>query len=193
MNENPIDALYPDDMPSAPAVDSPEIKPVDERMAEPEAALPAPERYELKLDGLTLDPKLLAEAEPVFRELGLSNKQANALLPIAPKLMESAQEAVIQKLIDGGAKQRTEWLNAFVNDPDIGGAKRGESERLAAKGMAAMGFGKDHPFRAALNETGFGNHPDMIRMLRWIGEMSNQAKPGGGGDVPAWEAMYPNG
>ena len=151
-----------------------------------------PERYELRLDGLTLDEKLISEAEPIFRELGLSNKQANALLPIAPKLMESAQETVIQKLIDEGAKQRKAWLGAFVNDREIGGTHRAESERLAQKGLDAMGFGKDHPFRQALNETGFGNHPDMIRILRWVGTMSHQ-KGNQGDPVPAWKAMYPEG
>jgi hypothetical protein len=141
--------------------------------------LPAPERYVLKLEGVNLDPKLPAEAEPVFREMGLSNKQANALLPIAPKLMASAQEQVIQKLIEEGAKQRKAWLESFNSDRDLGGANRAESARLAQLGLEKMGMGKDHPFRAALNETGFGNHPDMIRILRWIG--SSGAHKGSGG------------
>jgi hypothetical protein len=193
MNDDPIDALYPDDAPGGPAVDGFEAKPAGDPTAEPETAFPAPERYELKLEGLTLDPKLLAEAEPVFREMGLSNKQANALLPIAPKLMASAQEQVIQKLIDEGSKQRNAWLEAFNNDRELGGANRSESARLAQLGLEKMGIGKDHPFRAALNETGFGNHPDMIRILRWVGSTAAQGGRGGARSVPAWKAMYPDG
>lgn len=167
----------------------------------------APEKYELALDGVELDAALLAEAEPIFRELDLSNDQANALLPLAPKLMEQAQQASLQAMIDAGAQQRKAWLDAFVADPEIGGAKREETQHLAAKGLDALGFkntgfGEDgkqpHPFRAALNQTGFGNHPDMIRAFRAIGQMAGEdglfarENPGVKEEIPAWKAMYPN-
>ena len=163
-----------------------------------EAPAGPPEKYELTIEGVTLDEGLVAEAEPIFRELGLSNDQANALLPLASKLMEKAQEASIQAMIDAGAQQRKGWLDAFHADPDIGGAKREETEHLAAKGLDALGFAKGHPFRAALNETGFGNHPDMIRAFRRIGEMVGEdglfARENAGDrkEVPAWKALYPN-
>ncbi|MBB3956849.1 hypothetical protein [Novosphingobium sediminicola] len=140
----------------------------------------APEAYELALEGVALDADLVAAAEPIFRELDLTNDQANALLPLAPQIMEKAQSSVVQHLIEQGAAQRKGWHDAFKADPDIGGAKMEESAHLAAKGLDALGFkatgfGEDgkapHPFRAALNETGFGNHPDMIRAFRALGEM----------------------
>jgi len=167
----------------------------------------APEKYELALEGIDLDPELVAEAEPILRDLNLTNDQANALLPLAPKIMEKAQAALTQQLLDAGASQRKAWLDAFAADPDIGGAKREESTHLAAKGLDALGFrntgfGEDgkspHPFRAALNETGFGNHPDMIRAFRALGEMAGEdglfarSNSGVREDVPAWKAMYPN-
>jgi len=169
-----------------------------EAPAAAEAPAGPPEKYELAMEGVTLDEGLVAEAEPIFRELGLSNDQANALLPLAPKLMEKAQEASIQAMIEAGAAQRKGWLDAFHADPDIGGAKREETEHLAAKGLVALGFAKGHPFRAALNETGFGNHPDMIRAFRRIGEMVGEdglfARENAGErkEVPAWKALYPN-
>lgn len=169
-----------------------------EAPAAAEAPAGPPEKYELAMEGVTLDEGLVAEAEPIFRELGLSNDQANALLPLAPKLMEKAQEASIQAMIEAGAAQRKGWLDAFHADPDIGGAKREETEHLAAKGLDALGFAKGHPFRAALNETGFGNHPDMIRAFRRIGEMVGEdglfARENAGErkEVPAWKALYPN-
>lgn len=174
------------------AVEAPAAKAAVEAPAGP------PEKYELAMEGVTLDEGLVAEAEPIFRELGLSNEQANALLPLAPKLMEKAQEASIQAMIDAGAQQRKGWLDAFHADPDIGGAKREETEHLAAKGLDALGFAKGHPFRAALNETGFGNHPDMIRAFRRVGEMVGEdglfarENTGDRKEVPAWKALYPN-
>lgn len=162
-----------------------------------EAPAGAPEKYELALEGVDLDPELVSEAEPILRELGLTNEQANALLPIAPKIMEKAQNATMQALLDAGAQQRKGWLDAFAADPEIGGNKREETEHLAAKGLDALGYGKDHPFRVALNESGFGNHPDMIRAFRRFGEMAGEdgmfarSDAGAREDLPAWKVMYP--
>jgi hypothetical protein len=49
-----------------------------------EAAVGAPERYELAVpDGFEkLDEAMVAEAEPVLRELNLSNEAANKLVPV---------------------------------------------------------------------------------------------------------------
>lgn len=158
-----------------------EVKDATEEVVEAPAG--APEKYELALEGFEMDGELLAEAEPLLRELNLSNEAANKLLPIVPKVMEKAQNAAIQSLIDAGAQQRKDWLDAFAADPEIGGAKREETEHLAAKGLDALGFtltghGEDgkqpHPFRKALNESGFGNHPDMIRIARRLGEMVSE-------------------
>lgn len=152
----------------------------DQVEAAAEAPVGAPEKYELALEGFEMDQELLAEAEPLLRALNLSNEAANKLLPIVPKVMEKAQNVAIQTLIDAGAQQRKDWLDAFAADPEIGGAHREETEHLAAKGLDALGFtltghGEDgnqpHPFRKALTESGFGNHPDMIRIARRLGEL----------------------
>lgn len=177
----------------------PEVKAEGEGGGDAEAVpAGAPEAYELTLEGVTLDPELVAEAEPIFRDLNLTNDQANALLPLAPKLMEKAQNAVVQQMIEQGAQQRKAWLDAFNADPDIGGGKREETIHLAAKGLDALGFKDGHPFRAALNETGFGNHPDMIRAFRQIGQMVSEdglfvrENSGARDTIPAHKALYPN-
>lgn len=146
---------------------------------ENEAPEGAPEKYELSLkadDGtdITLDDELVAEADPVLRDLNLSNEQANKLLPLATKMLANGQQSAIQQVIDAGAAQRKEWLDAFKADPDIGGSNRKDTEAKAAVGLDAMGFTKDHPFRKALDETGFGNHPDVIRTFRQLGELAGE-------------------
>lgn len=133
-----------------------------------------PEKYELALEGVEIDAAMLEEATPILQELKLSNDQANTLLPVAAKLVTQAQEKTLQALVDAGAAQRKDWFDAFVADPDIGGAKREETEHLAAKGLDALGYAKGHPFRVALTESGFGNHPDMIRAFRALGEMTGE-------------------
>lgn len=146
----------------------------------------APERYEFAMEGVELDPAMMREAEPILRELNLSNEGANKLLPVANKLVSSTQDRMMQAMIDAGAKQRKDWLTAYHSDPDIGGARRVETQRLAEAGMTAAGFKAGHPFRQMLTESGLGNHPDMIRTFRRLGELAaggGAAAPGEGPDT----------
>ncbi len=158
-----------------------------------------PEKYEISLgEGVSLDADVLTAADPILRELGLSNEAANKLAPLAQQVAERTQAGLLQQLQDAGAAQKKEWFDAFVADPEIGGPKREETERLSAKALDALGFVKGHPFRQALTDSGFGNHPDMIRAFRRLGEMVGEdntfTRPGvGSTDKPVWERMYPNG
>jgi hypothetical protein len=156
----------------------------------------APEKYELALEGVTLDAEMVAEAEPILRELNLSNDDANKLLPMAAKLVDKTQANTLQMLADAGAQQKKDWLDAFKADPEIGGPKREETEHLAAKGLDALGYVDGHPFRRALTESGFGNHPDMIRAFRRVGELvgedGNFVQPDGAArnEVPTEKRWY---
>jgi hypothetical protein len=180
MNDNPqtppAEATTPAAPPPAPSgagwYSSPEQAAEPATEAESNTAPSGvPEKYELALEGVDLDPAMLSAAEPVLRELGLSNDGANKLLPVANKLVRSTQDRALQDIIDAGAKQKKEWLDAYNADPALGGAARGETQRLAEQGMTAMWFKADHPFRRILTESGFGNHPDMIRTFRRLGEL----------------------
>ncbi|WP_341896463.1 hypothetical protein [Sphingobium sp. YR657] len=131
-----------------------------------------PEAYELTPpEGLTIDADLLAEATPIFKEAGLSNDQAQAILPAAKSLMEKTQNATVQALIDSGNQQRKAWLDAAKADEQIGGNKWDASLASSAKALDALGHPEGSDFRKALNETGFGNHPEMIRIFARLGEM----------------------
>lgn len=142
--------------------------------AETAEVVGAPEKYELAAEGIDLDPALVTEAEPVLRELNLTNEQANKLLPMAAKLTETAQAKTIEQLTALGAQQKADWLEIAKKDEAIGGPKWDETLGLAAKGMDELGFGKDHPFRKALNETGFGNHRDVLFTFRTLGELVSE-------------------
>ncbi len=167
----------------------------------PSVAAPAsrtPERYDLALEGFTIDPALVQNADPVLRDIGLSNDAANKLLPVARDIMARTQESLVRQIADAAAAQKKTWHEAFVADPEIGGARRSETEHFAAKALDALGYAQGHPFRQALNESGFGNHPDMIRAFRRLGELVGED----GGFVrpttassrnrPVWERLYPN-
>lgn len=172
-----------------------------------DAAEGAPEAYDLTTEGVDLDPEMIAEAEPILRELNLTNDQAKKFVPVAAKLMDRAVDATVNDIVAKGNAQRKEWLDSAKAADDIGGAKWDATMHLAAKGLDALGFVKAdkdknveaHPFRLALEATGFGNHPDMIRMAAKLGELVSEdgdfvradaSSPAAKGDVA--KRLYPN-
>lgn len=162
----------------------------------------APDTYELALndaDGnaIALDPEAVQAAEPVFRELNLTNEQANKLMPVAQDFANRTAEATLAKIVEAGANQKKAWLDAFKADPEIGGAKVDETTHLAAKALDALGYPKDSDFRKVLTETGFGNHPEMIRVFRRVGEMVGEdgferGNTGSAAKLDRLEALYPD-
>lgn len=131
-----------------------------------------PEAYELTApEGMTIDAALLEAATPVLKELNLTNDAANKLMPLAGQLMEKSQTAAVDALIAAGQQQRKAWLDTAKADKEIGGARWDETVHTAARALDAFGFPEGHDFRKALEETGFGNHPDMIRLFARLGGM----------------------
>jgi hypothetical protein len=135
-----------------------------------------PETYELtplKIAGedgaeieVPIDAALLTEATPIFKEAGLTNEQAQKLAPLVLKV----QDRLVEQQADDFAAMRAGWAKDARADKEIGGANWKETETLAAKALDTFGAGKDSEFRKLLNESGFGDHPEMIRMFRNIGE-----------------------
>lgn len=167
----------------------------------------APEAYDLTTEGVELDAEVLGEAEPILRELNLTNDQAKKFVPIAAKMMDRAVDATVNDIVARGNAQRKAWLDEAKGAEDIGGPKWDASMHAAAKGLDALGFVKAdkdknveaHPFRLALESTGFGNHPDMIRLCAKLGELVSEdgdfvradaSSPAAKGDVA--KRLYPN-
>lgn len=131
----------------------------------------APEAYDLKApEGQSFDAETFAAAEPVFRELNLSNEQAQKLVDVyAEKVMPTAQQAANQRVISEVIAQRKAWADEFHADPEIGGNKAEESLALAAKALDGLGYPKGSAYRNLLDESGLGNHPETIRAWARVG------------------------
>lgn len=147
-----------------------------EKADEPDPAKLPPEKYELAApEGFQIDAELQATAEPVFRELGLTNDQANKLMPLVPAFAER----LVQQQTDAHRAMTADWAKEAKADKEIGGANWSATEGLVAKALdrfAGPAVTKDasgaevrNGFRDLLDSTGLGNHPAMIRMFRDIG------------------------
>jgi hypothetical protein len=148
------------------------------------ALIGAPEKYEFDLgEGVTFDQQAFDAFEPVLREMDLSQDAANRLLGgYAEKVLPVLQERADAQASQAGEELRADWAKQTMADKEIGGAKLEESKAMAARAMARfLPQNEDgQRFRTFLNESGLGNHPEMMRMLsragRELGEAS--ADPG---------------
>jgi hypothetical protein len=185
-NSPPTDPIPPNDPPADPApagdppADPPADPPVDpdatalggdpEPKEPPQAAVP--ETYELTPpEGFEkLDPEAVAAATPVFKELNLTNEQANKLMPVAGEFAKKIIAERDQQLLGEVAATRKNWLEEAKADPEVGGANWDTSLEAAAKALDTLGFPKGSPLRNYLNESGAGNHVEMIRLMAKVGK-----------------------
>lgn len=144
-----------------------------EEVAEEAAEAPAiPETYELTPpEGFEkLDADALAAATPVFKELGLSNEQANKLMPVAGEFAKKIVAERDQQFLGQILEQRKGWLESAKADEEIGGAKWDESLQSSARALDRLGFPKGSPLRVSLDESGYGNNPELIRLMARVGK-----------------------
>jgi hypothetical protein len=112
---------------------------------------------------------VLAEAEPVLRELNLTNDQANKLMPLAGQLVKKTLDRAEQAITQRAVSQRKEWNDAFEDDPELGGANKAKTIADAERAFNHYGIKPDTGIRQLLNESGIGNHPEMIGFIARVG------------------------
>ncbi|MGY4397270.1 hypothetical protein ACVWZA_002464 [Sphingomonas sp. UYAg733] len=130
-----------------------------------------PDSYQLTApEGLTLDAQAVEAATPVFRELGLSNDAANKLMPVAAQFAQSITDKFNQQIVTQVQTERKAWLDSARADPEIGGAHWNRTIATAASALDSLGLARGSPFRVLLDESGLGNHPEMIRAFAKVGQ-----------------------
>ena len=115
-------------------------------------------------EGMEVDKSLLNEALPVFKEMKLSQEEAQKLVDLQAQYSKADAERVAKAwktTIDN-------WVNDAKNDKEFGGTKFNESIVVSKKGINHFGNDK---FKEMLEFTGVGNHPEMIRFLYKVGAL----------------------
>jgi hypothetical protein len=118
----------------------------------------------LKIPEGSLLPAERAEKIAAFAKArGLSQEQAQAVL-------ESEDEAVLsfaERQQATHLKAVNDWVEIVKKDPVVGGEKFEESAKFARQAVNRFASAE---LRQLLNATGFGNHPELFKMFRAIGE-----------------------
>jgi hypothetical protein len=100
------------------------------------------------------------------KEQGLSKDAANKLVEVEAE----AKETFMNDLQQEHDQRAEEWVNQVKADKELGGQNFEQSVSLAKK--AAEKFGGEG-FIEMLNESGFGNHPEVVRVFSRIGRAMN--------------------
>ncbi len=131
----------------------------------------APEKYEFKpQEGRVYDDAIIAVYSDVARELNLSNEDAQKMLDKVAPVMAERQLAQIDAV-------KTEWESSAKTDKEFGGDKLTENLGTAKKALEAFGTPE---LKTLLNESGLGNHPEVIRLLYRAGKAISEDKFVGG-------------
>lgn len=143
----------------------------------------APEKYDFAApEGQELDANALSVFEPIAKELGLTQEQAQKLVDIYPQIQQQQAEA--------WSKQIADWGEQVKADKEIGGDKFNASVGLAQRALDQFG---NPELREYLNASGLGNHPALVRFCAKVGKSMAEdsfVMPNQGGQRSAADVLY---
>jgi hypothetical protein len=182
----------------------PEAKPAEDEKSDAKPG--APETYaEFKApEGYTLDEATVAKATPIFKELGLSQDQAQKLVDFYGDLSREAAEEPFKAY----EATRNGWRDEVIKDATLGNGKDGLKPEVQARIQKAIDIlppADATALREALTLTGAGDHPAFIRAFNALADRLTEGSPvtgrgpsphgqsaSGQGRPTAAQALYPN-
>lgn len=165
-----------------------------------------PEKYDFKApEGYEIDQKAVDEAVPIFKELGLTQDQAQKLFDIYSKNAIATADAALKQY----EATRQGWREEVVKAPDLGDGREGlkpEVRKAIDTAISAIGDAKAiSEFKSAMDLTGVGDNPHFVRAIAAWGKLLSEGTPVRGtapspagqvkpGESPrsAASALYPN-
>jgi len=176
---------------------SDEVKPEQETPSDGEPSGEEPEvtqeadkdevTYEFNApEGINLDSELLGEFEAFAKEKGYTNEDANRLLEFGIKMR--------QKDVAQFQAQQAAWVGEIKGDKEFGGDALDENLGVGKKALEAFGTPE---LKNLLKTTGYGNNPEIIRMMIRVGKAISEDKLVIGDKRPQTEitpakSLYPN-
>jgi hypothetical protein len=135
----------------------------------------APESYDLKApEGSALAEEQVTQVADLAKDLGLSQEQAEKLLGHSDAMLSAQREAL-----------DNEWIAMRDGWADETKAKFSD-EQITLAQKALKQFGSEE-FAATLNQTGYGNHPELVAVFANIGAHLAEDTPeeGASGNAPS--------
>ena len=147
----------------------------------------APEAYDFKApEGQEFDGQTIEQFSEVAKELNLPQEAAQKLLDKMSPVLAQRQAEQIQEV-------QQQWRQQAETDAEIGGDKLPENLSFAKKAMENFATPE---LKTLLNESGMGNHPEVVRMFVRVGKAISEDGFITGGSARSSSAdprrLYPN-
>lgn len=181
MNEAPSDggpaggATPPASDPAAPPSQTPAADPAQvpqqpqEAPKEPDHPAAVPEAYAFANlpEGYEINEQQLSELTPLFKDLGLTQEQADKLIAYDAQRALAARDGSEQAAIDQRNAQVGEWEQSLRSDKEFGGTNFDANVAIAQKALAEFGSPE---LSTMLKESGLGSHPEVVRFFHRVGK-----------------------
>jgi len=147
----------------------------------------APDEYEFNTpDDVQLDDAVVDAFSEVAKDLNMPQDAAQKMIDKVTPVIQARQAEQI-------AAVREEWAETAKADKEFGGDKLNENLAVAKKAIDTFGTPE---LTALLNESGMGNHPEVIRAFYRAGKTISQDTFVGGdaetsGEASTAQRMYP--
>lgn len=153
---------------------------------------PADTPFELKLPDGVQAGEGLEKFKGLAKEFGWKGEQAQKVLELFAEQQKAADVSSRAQL----DKMHAGWLESMKADKEIGGADFEANGQLARKAMLRFATPE---LRTFLNDSGLGNHPELVRLMCRVGKAvaedsisgSSGAAPGNSDPEKYLRELYP--
>lgn len=138
-------------------------------------------------EGVELDTELAGELKTFAKEHGLKQEQAQQVADLGAKMLQKQQDAF--------SNLRKEWETQSRQDKEFGGEA---FEKNLASMNKVLGQFATPEFLSFLEESGLGQHPEMLRVWHRIASAVDEDKlvtgspAGASGEKTLEERLYPS-
>jgi len=158
---------------------------VENETSESETPQGAPETYEFNTkitdESSELDPEVVTAFGEVAKELYLPQDAAQKVLDKVAPVIQAKQAKVLEQA-------KTDWANDSQADKEFGGENLAENLNIAKTALDAFG---SKALKSLLHETGFGNHPEIIRFMYKAGKAISEDSYVGNSEVAMSQGADP--
>ena len=128
-----------------------------------------------------LDPEVLTAFGDVAKELNLPQEAAQKVLDKVAPVIQARQAKAAEDV-------KLDWANQSQSDKEFGGESLNNNLEIAKQSLNA--FGTDS-LKSLLQETGLGNHPEVIRFMYRAGKAISEDSYVGNSEGAAGKSNVP--
>lgn len=129
-------------------------------------------------EGVKLDDAIVGEFKAFAKEKNISQEDAQKFVDMGAKIAQKTQAAYMEQMEQAQAK----WVSDSRADKEFGGDKLNENLAIAKKALDTFG---GEELTKLLQESGLGNHPEIIRYNFRVAQAISEDRLVPGGAKPA--------